>query len=79
VQTGSADYFTGLRNELTGLTLDFARSKLIDVEHVNDTRNVNDTVDVREGQATGLGLGMTGWLLVGGLVIGGVLLLRKVL
>lgn len=77
MQTQSADYFTGVRDSLTGLGLDFLRSKLIDVERVSDTRNVNDAVDVREGQA---GFGNVGpMLLVAAAVVGGVLILRRVL
>lgn len=77
MQTASTEYFTGLRNDLTGLLIDFGRSKLIDVEQVGDTKNVNDTVDFREGQLGGFSVG--GILLVAGLVIGGVILLKRVL
>lgn len=76
MQTQSADYFTGVRDSLTGLGLDFLRSKLIDVEKVSDTRNVNDTVDVREGSS---GFSIGGVLLVAAAVVGGVLLLKRVL
>lgn len=77
MQTGSADYFTGLRNSLTGLGIDALRAKLIDVEQVKDTRNVPDSIDVREGQAGGFNVASL--LLIGGAVILGVVLLKRVL
>ena len=78
MQTQSADYFTGIRDNLTALALDWGRSKLIDVERPSDTRSVNDVVDVREGQATGTG-GVGTMLLVAVAVVGGVLLLKRAL
>lgn len=80
MQTQSADYFTGFRDSLTALGLDFLRSRLIDVERVGDTRNVNDAVDVREGEAGIIGgMSIGGVLVLAAVVVGGVILLRKVL
>lgn len=78
MQTQSADYFTGVRDSLTGLGLDYLRAKFIDVERPSDTRNVNDYVDVREGNA-GTGGTVVTMLVVAALVVGGVLVLRRVL
>jgi hypothetical protein len=77
MQTQSTDYFTGVRNGVTALALDWGRSKLIDVEQVRDTRNVPDNVDVREGEAGGMSVGNV--LMIGAVVVLGVILLKRVL
>lgn len=77
MQTASSDYFTGLRDALTGLTLDVARSKLIDVETMNDTRDVPDYMDAKARQAAGVSVG--GLVLIGAALLVGVIVLKRVL
>lgn len=77
MQTGSSEYFTGLRDALTGLTLDVARSRLIDVEHVNDTKDVPDYMDSK--RPLGVGMSVGGLVLIGACVLVGVILLKRVL
>ena len=84
--TQSADYFTGLRDDITMLALDVARSRFIDVERLDDDRNFPDEADLRNAQRGGdptqpaiAGMTIGGWLLVGTAVVVGVILLKKVL
>lgn len=84
--TGSSDYFTGVRDSLTSLALDFGRAKLIDVERASDDRNIPDEADLRAGQtgresagAAPGGIPVIGWVLLGFAVVAGALLIKRAL
>ena len=84
--TQSADYWTGVRDNLTALALDFSRAKLIDVERPSDDRNIPDQADLRApGRGNDptrpavAGLTAGGWALVAVTVIAGVVVLKKFL
>lgn len=83
-RTGPAFDWSGAGKDLWNLTLDTARSKLIDVEMTGDERTVSDMTDLRTGNvptnamtgsaapqvqnAQGGGGMPTNWLMIGGLV-----------
>jgi hypothetical protein len=78
LQTSSADNFlVGLRDSLTGLAVDYARSRLIDVERADDDRNIPDRVDLQQGVGAGSGMSVvTVVAIVAAVVVGGLLLKR---
>lgn len=81
--TSSTDFWTNLRDSVTGLSLDYARSKFIDVETVDDDKNIPDQADLRYGAGTAAAAAsiagsLLPLLLVGVAVAGAVILLRKV-
>ena len=49
MQTSSSSYWSGLRESLTGLAMDYARARYVDVETRQDDRYMPDTADVRYG------------------------------
>lgn len=86
--TASSDYFTGIRNDVTKLALDFARAKLIDVERDTDDRNIPDRADLKNGEtaassADGLvpapgGITLEGWFVLGVFIVAGAWLVKRV-
>lgn len=79
--TATNDYWAGVKRDLTGLALDVARSRLIDVETRDSDKNVRDNVDARLGD-TGAGTGgmsVVSIALIAVAVIVGVVLVKKVL
>ena len=85
--TSGENYWANFRDQLTGLAMDWGRSRLIDVETANDDRNMPDQADLRYGWFGGDGSGtvaapggipIVGWLLLGGAVIAGAFLLKRV-
>lgn len=80
MQTSSADYFTGLRDSLTGLGVDYARSRLIDVERMDDDRNAPDRIDAADWRTVGgSGVSMLTVGMIAVAVVVGVVLLKRVL
>lgn len=74
--TGWQDFLKGL----SGLTIDYARHKLIDVERTTDDQNIPDRTDISNGflaQPAAGGMTIGGWLVLGVVVVAGGLLLRK--
>lgn len=67
MQTESTNYFSGLRDSLTGLVFDYGRAKLIDVETKSDDKNIPDRADLTQG-ALGVGGMPLGSILVIGVV-----------
>jgi len=47
MQTSSSSYWSGLRESLTGLAMDYARAKYVDVETAGDDRYMRDQADMR--------------------------------
>ena len=85
-QTESTSYWSGLRNDLTGLAIDIVRARHIDVEQFGDGDNLTDQADVRAGftgqdsfVAAPGGIPITTWLLIGAAVAGGVIVFKKFL
>jgi len=89
MRTASTDYWTGIRDSLTDLSLDWLRYKHLDLERPGDDRNIPDQADLHYGQHTAGqaygpyamapgGLTWMQWLMVGGLVIGGVWFAKRV-
>lgn len=82
--TSSSDYWTGLLDNVTGLGLDYARTKLIDVQNYADESNLPDRADLwyygsnsaKQRQAAS-GMSMGKWLLIGGAAVLGLVLLRR--
>lgn len=84
MQTQSSQVFSGqsITDSIKNTILNWASAKLLD--HSTSPANIPDQVDVATGQATnqtGLaaapaGIPMVGWLLIGGGIIAGVLMLR---
>lgn len=78
--TSTNDYWTGLRRDLTGLVLDTARSRLIDVETRDSDRTIRDNVDARHGDSgAGVGFPVGQVVLIAVVVIVGVVLAKRVL
>lgn len=77
MQTGSSDYFTGVKNALTDLALDWGRSKLIDVEQPGDSQQQQDAMDAKARQSAGMSIGSM--VLIGAAVLVGVIVLKRVL
>lgn len=80
--TSSTDYWQELRDKVTGLTLDYARAKFIDVETVNDDRYIPDQADLRFGAgvaatAASAASAVLPMVLVGLAIAAGVILMRK--
>ena len=71
-QTQSSSYFSGLRDDLTGLAIDLVRARHIDSQLVDDERNIPDQADVRAGftgdafKAAPGGVPIGTWLFLGG-------------
>jgi hypothetical protein len=79
-RTASAEYFTGLRDTLTGLGADFLRARFIDLERADDDRNLPDRIDAADGQTVNKGGVSWGLVLgVGAALIVGVIVAKKVL
>ena len=87
--TSSPNFWQNLRDNVTGLAIDYARAKYLDVERPDDDRNVPDRADLKydglfyatkDGTrvVTPAGSALQ-WGLVAVAVLGGFLLLRKVL
>lgn len=86
--TSSTDFWTGLRDNITGLAIDYARARYVDVEQPGDDRNIPDQADLRywgfgdDGsgvvRAPG-GVPIAGWLLIAGAAIAGAFLLKRAL
>ena len=79
MQTSASDYFSGLGQSLTGLGVDYLRHRLIDVERIDDDRDMPDRIDSADRQTVGGGVSI---LAVGLIVVGvvvGVVLLKRVL
>lgn len=86
--TSSPNYWATLRDNVTGLAVDFARAKLIDVETAQDDRNIPDRADLRydglfyaTGDGTKLapgGLTPVGWAALAVALLGAVYLVRRV-
>ncbi len=79
--TGTNDYWTGLRRDLTGLVIDTARSRLIDVETKDSDKTVRDGVDARLGDS-GAGVGgmsVVSVAIIAVVVVVGVILAKRVL
>lgn len=65
-------------SQLGGLSVDYARHKLIDQERVGDDINIPDQADLRYGIATPVGqLSLGALLMLAAVVVGGVFLIRK--
>jgi hypothetical protein len=82
MQTSATDYFTGLRDSLTGLALDIGRAKLIDVERSDDDRYIYDGIDLsanQQGTTQAMGLSIGTMLLIGVVLVVGVVLAKRVL
>jgi hypothetical protein len=80
--TSSSDFWHNLRDGVVGLSLDIARAKFIDVETVDDDRNIPDQADLRYGAgvasaAAGVAGSILPLMLVGVAIVGAVLLLKK--
>ena len=67
MQTTSSSYFSGLRDSLTSLGIDYGRSRLIDVETRSDDKNIPDRADI-EAQGKGVAGVPTASIVVVGLV-----------
>jgi hypothetical protein len=86
--TTSTDFWSGLRDHITGLAIDYARARYVDVERPGDDRNIPDQADLRYwGKAddgSGLvsapgGVPLVGWLLIAGAAVLGAVLLKRAL
>lgn len=85
--TSSSDFWSNLRETVTGLAVDYARARYVDVEQQGDDRNIPDNADLRywgfgDKNGTGLvtapgGLPLAGWAMIAAAIVGGVYLLRK--
>lgn len=87
--TSSPTFWANLRDNVTGLAIDYARAKYLDVERPDDDRNMPDRADLkydglfyatRDGTkvATPAGTALQ-WGLVALALVAGVWLVRKVL
>ena len=86
--TSSPNFWANLRDEVTGLAVDYARARYIDVETAQDDRNIPDRADLRydglfysTGDGTKLapgGLTPIGWAALGVALLGAVWLVRRV-
>lgn len=79
--TATNDYWAGVRRDLTGLVIDTARARLIDVETKDSDKTVRDNVEARlgdSGAGTG-GMSVVSIALVAVAVIVGVVLVKRVL
>lgn len=87
--TSSPNYWANLRDSVTGIAVDYARARYIDVETAQDDQNIPDRADLRyDGllytSADGtklapLGITPIGWFALAAVALGGAYLLRKVL
>lgn len=84
--TQSADFFTGLRDNIVDLGLDIVRAKHIDVERIGDDRNMPDQADLAAGEFAGdafrpavAGMTVANWALLGAAVVVGIVVLKKFL
>jgi hypothetical protein len=86
--TSGSDFWTGLRDTVTGLAVDYARARYVDVERADDDRNIPDQADLRlwgsGGDGRGLvtapgGIPIAGWLLIAGAAVLGAVLLKRAL
>lgn len=86
--TDGNGFWIGLRDQLAGVAVDYARAKWVDVETAADDRNMPDLTDLRydgsrgQGSGTGLvrapgGIPWVGWLALGAAVIVGAVLLKR--
>lgn len=76
--TSTSDYWQNLPSQVTGLILDFARAKYVDVETRADDRNIRDTVDAKTGN-TGQGVSVVSVVVIVAAAVLGVVLLKRVL
>jgi hypothetical protein len=86
--TNSTDFWTGLRDNITGLAVDYARARYVDVERPDDDKNMPDKADLRywgfADDGTGLvsapgGVPLLGWAMIAGAAILGAILLKRAL
>lgn len=87
--TSSPTFWANLRDNVTGLAIDYARAKYLDVERPDDDRNMPDRADLkydglfyttRDGTQVATPAGtVLKWGAILAAVIGGAWLLRKVL
>lgn len=84
--TSSTSFWQGLRDDITGLAVDYARARYVDVERQDDDKNIPDKADLRYwGRAddgTGLvsapgGVPLAGWLLIAAAAVAGAYLLKR--
>lgn len=87
-QTQTANYFSGLRDQLTGVGLDILRARYIDAQTPQDEKNVPDEADFRYnvGSVTGNplerapgGVPLSTWAVIGLGLVAGVIVLKKFL
>lgn len=80
MKSASSDYWTGLRDNLTGLALDAARVKLVDVERASDDKNIPDNVDLASSKRVAAnGVSVVTVVAIAAAALVGVLLLKRVL
>lgn len=79
VKTQASDFWVGLRDQITGLALDVARTRLVDTERQGDDRYLPDSVDLANNRPALGGMSVGSVLLVVGAVVVGGLLLKRVL
>lgn len=77
--TASSDFWVGLRDQVTGLALDIARTRLVDTERRGDDRYLPDSVDLANARPNVGGMSVGSVLLIVGAVVVGGLLLKRVL
>ena len=77
--TATSDYWNGLRTSLTGLGIDVARSRLVDVETKDSDKNIRDATDVKLGEGIPriAGMSLLGWAAIAGVIVVGVVLLKR--
>lgn len=84
-QTQSGSYFTGLRDDLTGLAIDYTRARYIDSQTVDDEQNVPDQADQfynesgRPHQPAPGGVSLSTWMMLGIVAAAGVFVFKRVL
>lgn len=87
--TSGTDFWTGLRDQVTGLAVDYARARYVDVERPDDDRNIPDQAEWRlwgssggDGRGTESapgGVPLVGWLFLGAAALVGAYLLKRAL
>jgi hypothetical protein len=77
--TSTSDYWQNLRSQVTGLVIDAARAKYVDVETRADDRNIRDGVDAKTGNVGQGGFSPLTVVLVIVAAVAGVVLLKRVL